>query len=319
MRHYITHDGGGQTLYHLPMDYMAKASRVTSATYTIVDLREPEDGAAREVQTSASATVDSASLTLAAAAGPTQANPRLIQLDAVTGLVEGHSYILEGATSGLTEVVVVDRIDATNFYAYTRHAIRNVFATSDTFRGVEIQGTFPSAEASDDDKLENGGGPYGIIWSYTIDGRPYSPIDDAYVRRFTVQPMCTESDVLQSYPRLEDRARNQISLSDAIASASRHARSELENAGIKPENLIGSETLAMAATYRSIATALRWLRTDGDGDSDDIDHYENQYRHLIRSLLNGRPSERTSSVEARAATADPGGRKISFDELTRPS
>jgi hypothetical protein len=319
MRHYVTYGGGAQTLYHLPMDHEARASRVSSATYQIVDLRESEDSSARTVQASGSATVDAANRTLVAAAGPTQANPNLIQLDAVTGLTEGHQYLLEGASSGLTELIVIERIDTSNMYAYTRNAIRNVFASSDTLRGVEVQGAFPSGEAADEDKLQNGGGPYGVIWSYTIDGRPYSPIDDIYVRRNTTQPLCTESDVLQSYPRLEDRARNQIKIADAIATASRHARSELENASIKPELLVGSESLTMAVTYRAIAVALRWLRTDGDSDADDIEHYEGLYRSLMRTILNGQPPERVTSMNNVSASAQPGGEKTSFDELIRPS
>jgi len=280
-------------------------------------LREPESGADRTVQASGSATVDNVNLTLQAAAGPTQANPRLLQLDALTGLVEGHGYLLE--SSSATELVVIEHLDSANNYAYTRDSIRNVYASNDTLRGVEVQGTFPSAEAADDDKLENGGGPYGIIWTYTIDGREYTPIDDAYVRRYTPHLLCTESDVLQSYPRLADRARNQINLSDAIATASRHARSELENADIRPELLAGSDTLTMASVYRTIATALRWLRSDSESDADDIEHYEQQYRSLMRSLLNGQPPNRVTQIDNQEADADPGGRQISYNELIRPS
>lgn len=318
MRHYVTFDQGAQTLYHVPADLHVRPARLASATYEIVNLTDHEDSPDRVVQASGAATVDSTSVVTTAASGSDQVNPRRISLDSTTGLLVGHDYLLEG-TDGITELVRVDTIDTDNGCVLTRRDIRGSFTDSSELRGIELQATFPLLEANDETEMEDGGGPYGLIWTYTIDGRDYYPIDDIYVRRHSVQPMCTVPDVLQAYPPLAARARGEIEVEDAIAIASKHARVEIENADQKPE-LLSSETLTLAVIYLSVANSLRWLRSNGgEADIDDIEHFEGQYRHLIRSMLNGQPPSRTTSVTHVDAEATAGGHRRSFNELIRPS
>jgi hypothetical protein len=316
MRHYVTHDGGDQTIYHVPLDRHVRASVVASATYAIADARKHEDDAERTVQASTAASVDATSLTLSAASGPSATNPRRIQLGALTGLVEGHQYMLVGA-GGLTELITLDYLDTANNYAYAKHDIRNAFATSDTLQGVEISGTFPTLEAADDDALSGGGGPYIVSWVYTIDGTEYLPADDLYIRRYTTEGMCSEEDVLQAYPRMASRSRGVSDIADGIASATKHIQAELANAGVKPE-MISSHTLNIAATYKTIAFLLRWMRSDaGDADDADVVYYEQQFDELMRSALNGAPPSRTTVIDPDDLSANPGGRDRSLNELFR--
>ena len=76
MQHRVYYNEGAQTIRHVPVDRRGRAVRVTSATYTLVDLRESEDGTERELGSGA-ATVGSVNTLLTAAAGAATADPLL--------------------------------------------------------------------------------------------------------------------------------------------------------------------------------------------------------------------------------------------------
>lgn len=318
MRHYVTHDGGNQTLYHVPRDRKVRASLIDSdGTVEIIDLRRHEDDADRVVLASAAAEQDTASQSLDAAAGVSQADPKRIPLGALTNILEGHHYLL--TEDGLSELVYIERLDSSNTYAYAQRELRNDFTSAATLQGVELSVTFPTAEASDDDAIEDGGGPYGISWGYTIDGHDYAPLEDCFIRRHTTGTFCTPEDVKQAYPRLNGRIRDE-KLDDACFAASRYARAELLIADVSPESLLNDEVLGMATTSRAVAYALMWLRAnDADADDADIDHYFSEYKMLMRSLLNGRPPARTTHLREPGDDSPPGGTKQGLNEIFRPS
>ena len=161
--HRVLHDGGNQTIKTVPYSDQEEPTVVTSATYTIIDLRRGENDSERTIVASTAATVDPISTTTTAAAGTGAANKRLLSLTDATGVTEGSAYVIDSG-SGLRELVVVDYIDTNDVYA--RDPLRFAYASGSTFKGVEVSGTFPTAEASDDEALDFGAGPYAVDWVF---------------------------------------------------------------------------------------------------------------------------------------------------------
>ena len=319
MRHYVTHDGGDQTLYHVPTDYRVHASVVSGTpSYTIIDLRRHEDDAERVLVDVTSTAVDSASQPLTSAAGPTQTDPQRITVGSTAAFSEGHSYLL--SEGGQTELVLVRGLDAGNGYVYTDSDIRRNWTTSASLVGVEISATFPSAEASDDDALDDGGGPYGVVWSYSIDGRAYTPIEDLYIRRWTDTPLCTVEDIVDAFPRLAPRLRSDPGLMEkAAAFASKQVRADIRLAGHAPENLY-SEDLNLAAAMWGVIMVLEWTQgNDADADARLLDRFDQRKDAILRSAMNGRPAKRTTKVTETDASAEPGGTSFDLSELFTPT
>lgn len=319
MRHYVTHDGTSQTLYHVPTDYQVKAS-VASGTpsYTIVDLRLHEDDAERAIVASTITAVDTATEALTAAAGPAQSNPQRITVADTSGFVEGHSYLL--SEGGQTELVKVRSIDSSNGYIYTETDIRRPWTTSANLVGVEISAAFPDAEAADDDAIEEGGGPYGIVWTYVIDGRTYTTIDDLYIRRWRAAPLCTVEDIIGAFPRLASRLRSDPDLAEKAALfASRQVQVDIDLAGHKPEHLT-AEALSLAAAMWGVVTVIEWTQPDGsEADTLLLERFDQRAQSILRSALNGRPPTRTTHIRDIDASAEPGGTSFDLGELFAPT
>ena len=313
MIHRVRYGGGAQTLYHVPRDRHGRVLLPASATYSIVALWRHEDDDARTVQASTSATIDSTSTTLSASAGPAQANPRLLPVTSSTGFLPGHAYLLvQGEVAELVECEAADTAQV-----LVKHELRNGYTTGATLRGIEVTGTFPSDAANDEEDLEAGGGPYGVIWSYTLASVPYYPLEEAWVVRYTTQALITTAELVKRWPMVPALCRGRFNPEDAIAAATDDFLAEVETSGRDPHGLRHSPTTKVCVADRALEYLRRWQQTDESTAHADL--LRQDYERKMANLLTGQTPERTAEVKQATDTASRGGSKEYGAALLRRS
>ncbi len=313
MTHRIRYGGGARTLYHVPRDRHGRVRLPGSATYTIVRLWKHEDASDREVVASTAATIDSASTTLSGSAGPAQANPRLLPVTSSAPFVVGHHYLL--SQGELSELVTVEGIDTAQ--VLVSHELRHDYTTGADLDGVEITGTFPSDDAADESDLQAGGGPYGVIWAYTFGGVPAYVFEEAWVVRYTTQPLITTADLLQRWPIAQEICKGRWKIEDAIAAASQDFYADVEEAGRDPHGLRHSSVAQLCVADRAFEYVERWA-----GTTDSLAHADllrQDYERRVRNLLTGQTPTRTAEVQQSTATATQGGSQAYGKPLIRRS
>lgn len=304
MSPYVYFEQGDQTLRHIPIDVHGRATRVTSATYTIVDLRYGEESDGRAVG-SGSATLGSVNTALSAAAGPSAADPKRIPITSSTGVVAGRHYLVADS-DGLRELVLVLRVDTGVVFA--AHELQHDYDTGASLQDVEIGATFPSAEAADEGSgLRNGAGPYQVTWNYTIGDNEYLVPETKWLTRSSVQPFITTIDVLRAAPTLAARLRERATPYDAILAATEDFWVECRTAGKDPSDYRTNEIARSAVAYRAREWLYRWCGTDRDDAL--ADKQEERWKALVANLLTGQPKVGAVTVDRNTDTAPAGGDK----------
>jgi hypothetical protein len=280
--HLVVYGGGAQPLRHVPVDRLGRPTRVTSATYTIVDLRESITSAERVIA-SGSATLDAASTTLAEDAGPAaSAYPERLDVASVSGFAEGRTYQLSGA-DGERETVTSVAIDATNTRVVCRLPVRGNYESGDTLRGIELSCTFPADEANDEDEtVKDIGHPgYQVTWSYEIDGRDYLVGELVRVSRYSVQPWIDAHDILIAHPALAKRVQD---VEGPLLCATEDILAELEAGGHDPTLVrtgISGKVLLRCRTLYYMMLGLH-----GDDDRETAARFLQQSKDLLHRILN---------------------------------
>lgn len=301
MRHEILANGGAQDVLHVPRDRLGRAGRVSSANFQIVDLSESEDSDDRVIQSSTAATVDSTSTTVATnAAGPGSGDARVITVADESGFVVGHTYqIVEDSVS---ETFVVSGTSTGELRSV--HELRNDYSVGSAVRGIELSGEFPAAEADDEDEVEDGGGPYAVIWDYTLDGRDYLALEEIYIVRYSLQSPITESDVMRAWPLANELARERFSVQHAIASATEDFYARLEASGLKPDLFRHSTIARVACRDLAISYLHRWRN-----EPDEAVVLLERYDRLMNDFTVGQHPERTVKIDQATNTSDRDGDK----------
>lgn len=313
MNHRVRYGGGDQTVYHVPRDRYGRVRIPASATYSIVRLWEHEDSAERVVVASTAATIDSASTTLTAAAGPAQANPRMLAVTSSASFVAGHRYLLRDGE--LFELVEVEATDTAQ--VLLKHELRHDYTTSGTLLGIELPGTFPSAAAADESDLEAGGGPYGVIWAYTLSSVPTYTLEEAWVVRYTTQPLITTADLLRRWPRVSEMCKGRWNPEDLIAAATEDFLADVEEAGRDPHYIRHSTVTTVCVADRALEKLLRL--TDTESNVAHAEVLRQDYERRVRNLLTGAAPKRTAEVSQSTGTATQGGTLVHGMPLIRRS
>lgn len=312
MDHVVKFGQGAHTLRHVPMDEFGRPQRISSATYTIVDTREPEESAAREVVASTAATLGSASTTLDETAGPTASHgdPNRIPVAAVTNFAAGRTYLLERADGSARETVVVVGIDSANARLYSLYPVQHDYAVSDLIRACELEGTFPSDDASDEESLQDGGGPYQVLWIYTMNGRSWCVPEAIWLSRYDFAPLCTDVSVLTLNPMLADRGKGRFSVRMALSAAMDDLVAELMSANVEPAQYRLSPVITQAARHKAVEYMLRWCQTPADDARADI--HRSEYRRLVDNLLTGKVGAHVVKLDQGSDTAAPSAQVDAF-------
>jgi hypothetical protein len=245
-----------------------------------VDLREGEDATDREiVAAGTAATISSETETLAAAAGPSTSDAKLLQVTDASDFTEGHVYLISEV--GETEAFVLDRIDETNEYLYAQSPLRKAWSTAATVTAVELEGTFPTAEAADETEVEDGGGPYAAIWTYTVDGERHQDFQELWLVRYSIRPMIDETDIKRADPTLATTLRGRYSLSDLCILATEDFVSDVRAAGKSPRNFYPSNRQA-ALRHKALEIAYEWK-----DKIEKSERHREDYQRIMNSILIG--------------------------------
>lgn len=310
MQHRVIYNEGAQTLRHVPVDRRGRVRPVASATYTLVDLRETEESADRELA-SGPATVGAVSTLLTAAAGAGVADPTLIAVTSATGITAGRTYAIQ-AVNGRTEMFTVERVSGLN--VYVAHELAGEYTTADSVVSLEISASFPSTPAADETSLWDGGGPYQITWEYTLDDALYLAPEIIWLTRYSVQPFVTPADVLIAYPPLGTRARQRATIEQALAAATQDYVAECESASKDPTLYRATNLAKVAVRERAISYVLAWC-----GDAEEAQKHEDAWMRLINQMLVGVPKVGSVTVSKIDNTAVPGGDRRQQSRFIRRS
>jgi hypothetical protein len=307
----VLYGEGEQIITWVPRSMDGRVTRVGTASYTILDLRNTgDDGTPLVLAGPTDATVDGAQADVSGAAGPRQADPTKIPVSNTAPFVEGRTYVV--SEDGQRE-------------EFTLHAIGDgaLFASADLARnytddaqvqGVQLQGVFPEGAADDPAELANGAGPFLAVWEYTIAGRVYTVPDPIWLTRYSLAPIATEADVITAAPGINRRLRgNGHSVSAAIRVAMEDYIAEIESAGRDPRYFITASAGKNAVRERALQYAHEWMRTGED--TMVAERHESRYKYLMRSLLNGRPDHGTVVIDRATNMAPPGTSKITGNRL----
>lgn len=275
----VIYGRGDQTLRFVPVDRHGRPSRVTSATYVIVDVGESEESGDRSIA-SGNAAISAVDTTTTAACGQGAADAKLIPVTSAVGITEGRSYLL--SQTGRRYLVTVAEVAGSNVYAH--QAIPAAFASGALFRACELEATFPSAVANDQERIQDGD-RFQVVWSYTLEGDAVITAQRVDFRRYEGEAWITEADMFRGYPLLADRMRNRISPGDAITVATEDLRVEFKSSGVDPSQFRTDETGLVAIRFRAIAYALRWL--GGPDDQALAIEYDNRWERLSKGLVQG--------------------------------
>lgn len=306
----IHYGQGAQTLRCVPVDALAVVRRVTSATYRIDDMREAEGVTRRAVVASTAATAPSVSTTITAAAGPSTASPRRVTVASLTGIRVGGVYLLSNAGAS-DEAVTVARIYTTGLELEFTRSLSRPFVTGSTFQGLELEGTFPGDVAGDSLRLDNGGGPFQVTWSYTIGGQIYVSPRELWLTRYGMAPWVRFDDCEPHLPGLAQSIGEAVDPAQAIRGATDDALAHLleSTSGRRdPAYFRGNLSLDLAVRKRAIYYML--LGGRGGPLIDLADRYATEASQHLHNLTEGRPPSRTVYVEPVTDTAAAGGEKI---------
>lgn len=307
----ILYGQGAQTIRWVPVDAQGIVRRVTSATYAIVDLREPLLGSRREIVASTAATASTVSTTIAAAAGPSTAAPKRITVASLTGIRVGGHYLLSNTSSAIEEPVEVSRINVASLELELVHPLTRGFVSGSALVGLELDGTFPSGDANDEQRLDNGGGPLQVTWSYTIGSVLYVAPQILWVTRYGVAPWVTPAGVLRHLPGHAQVVGDSLDPAGAIRAATDELYERLQSAGTwrrDPAALRANLSTTLFVEKWALALLLRGSRSEAALALAQT--YADEANSHVNNILVGAPGGRVVASHPVDDTAKPGGEKL---------
>jgi len=311
--------GGTQTIAHLPRSAGGGVVVLSSATVQIERLWLSTTDADRLLVSPTAATLDTVSTTTTAAAGPQTADARAVTLTSTTGIVAGRSYLLTDPT-GRRELAEVEAVISGGVRLAA--PLAGPFASASTFRGVMLFGSFPGVEADDEEKHDNGGGPYLVSWSYTIDGAALTRQAVVYVRRGMAHCPATELDVTAADPSLGAGVLGgQIEVRRVLAAAWSDVRADLLARGLEPANFFNVELLRLLVARVAVGKIYRAAEISG-GDVGDrfgeaAARWEARAKELLDNLTRGMSKPGTVHVKETTETAPQGPSRVVMNRMSR--
>lgn len=241
----------GQTLRHTP------GTRQASIVWTLEDLRYAYGNADRTLATG-TANVDAATEVTTAVAGPTQANPRRIEMDSTAGFAVSTErartfYEIVNADTGAREAFEVDGID-TDDALITTTALVGVYPVGSTVRGLtHVTAAIGDDVLLDEDRVE-GDLPMRVVWVYA-DGTRHQEqvrlVHDAEADLFVTSIV---ADCRGEFPDLDTRPAylGRDTLPTSVRGTIRKLRAEMLGRGRHLERWLTGEQGHWLAVWRTL-------------------------------------------------------------------
>lgn len=286
MIHRVTYNDGAQTLYHVPTDRQGRERYVASATYVIADLLYPEGSSSRQIATGTADPAATPSTTLSAASGPATGQPSRLNLASAASFAVDRRYWIE-AVSGHGEVVRASAVDTTNERVEAAQDLSRDYSTSDTVRAVELQATFPAAVADDDSRtLDDDGGRFQVVWTYTLDGVVHNVREPIRVYRYRPSLWARREDVIARHSSLTRYPAEDFEA--ALKSSQEDVEAHLAAAGVK--DVAALDAGSNGRVIVAYMAAARLLRTSGsDRDQELARDFVEMAKGVLHNLTTRRP------------------------------
>jgi hypothetical protein len=192
----------GQTLV-----FDAPEGRPSSVTsVTVYQNTTGDDGSTESATTGSAAVETNPNTTFDADSGDGEADARVMNLTATTGIEVGRTYLIESATGEHEWPEVVAIANAAS--ATARHPLANAYTTADTFKSTRMTISVDSTWIADQSNLSDGIDPrpgYRVRWVYVVASKTY--VHDSYcsVVRYRGRHTVTPSMLDSMYPAYRDR------------------------------------------------------------------------------------------------------------------
>ena len=178
----------------------------------------------------------------------------------------------------------MDRVDDSAADIYTRHPIRGVYAaTTSTRKGIEVLCDFPSAEANDEDAVEEGGGPYALDLVFVGTTKTRKREIVMLVRHEAAE--YADATDIRTLDQTVDTGAGEIDLWRCLQQAHRDFETDLRRNGIDPYYYRGGPLARDAVTHRSALHARRQIRTESD--ERWADYYAERYESILDAVILG--------------------------------
>lgn len=297
MSHRLAFGQGAQVVRTVPLQG-GRAVVVASADFAICDLRHSADDAEHELE-SGSATVDSVSTTLAAAAGRGSADPRSLVVASATGIAAGRRYLL--TSGGRSELVKVEAIDGTTLRLAA--TLGSYFASGSTLRGVELSATVPTDVTADDDHI---GAPHLAVRWIPVGLAPWQ--EQIFLERVAPSPPITPEAVLELDATLANFAGKGATVADALAMALEDFRVDLLIANLSDSDVLAGPIGQSAVRYRA---AYHLLKHSSDESAvRRAEAYSKRYEELRAALLVGKDKAKVTHTDADSRAQPPSIRSL---------
>ena len=291
-RHEIRYGGGDQAVRAVLQRPDGSLIPHAGARYTIVDLRESEDSDNRVIVPESAATIYLPQTTTTAVAGR-GGDPDGLELTDATGFEARRSVSV--AEDGRTEVVYVRAIEGLRLQL--RGELGGLYGIGAAVEGVEVEGTFPAAEADLEDTIEDGGGPYAIDW-IAAGGEVVREL--IFVVRRDKLTLVDEDWLRRHSPELATQTGRRAELGEALSAAHEHYRADLRAHGIDPAEFDGGEVAQLAVG--SLALWILWREIAGDHARELAAQHREQATTWLRHLRIGAPPRDAVETDARTDT-----------------
>ena len=291
----------GQTLRHVP------ATQQATIAWSLEDLRYDYGNASR-VLDSGTTSVDTATESTTAAAGPSQANPRLITMASTAGFTVGtierpNFYEIVG-TSG-REPFIIDAV-STNVSITTRHPLIGTYASSSTVQGLmHTTAAILAAVLQDEDRAISDY-PMRVVWAYA-DGLRHQEqvriVRDNASDLFVAQIV---ADCRETFPDLDTRStyHGRDVITPWARSMIRQYRADALEKRIKIEEWLGGEQGHWAVVWRTLYHLARLGNVPANVDPREWAEYcRGEYTRRWDGLVVGLAGSEVLKQESVSGTA----------------
>ena len=293
----IVYNVTGQTLTHVP------STRQSSIAWRLEDLRYDVDNTTSRLLDSGTAAVDTATEATTAAAGPGQANPRLITMASTAGFAVGTIYEISG-TGGVEffEVAAV----TTNTSITATLPLIGTYATSSTVQGRTHTTAAILAAVVQDEDLVTSDVPMRIVWVYA-DGTRHQEqvrlVRDNASDLFVAQIV---ADCRETFPDLDTRSayHGRDVITPWARSMIRQYRADALEKRIKIEEWLGGEQGHWAVVWRTLYHLARLGNVPANVDPREWAEYcKGEYTRRWDGLVVGLAGSEVLKQESISGTA----------------
>lgn len=234
----------GQTLTHVP------DVRRASATWRLEDLRYDIDSSGRLLD-SGSVTVDAATETLTAAAGPGTADPRRLTVASTAGYAVGTTYELVSADGdGDRELAVVAGLPTGEILL--EHPLIGSYPTGSTIRGITLTTAAIASAVVQSENRVQGDWPMRIVWTYPDGARVQEAVRLVRETAGDILAHRIVADVRDLFPDVDTRMQRhgRDTLMPHVRLQIRQFRAAYLARGLREEEFLGGEKAHWAMVWR---------------------------------------------------------------------